>query len=647
MGIVQIGHNDCERQLYAVDIGVVLEVRLLHGRGAADMKSSIAAFVVAAERFVAERPDHAGSIALLITSDEEGPSIDGTARVVERLKARNELIDYCIVGEPTSVDTLGDMLKNGRRGSLSGKLTVRGVQGHVAYPHLVRNPIHLLAPALAELVRTQWDKGNESFPPTSFQVSNIHAGTGAGNVVPGDRRGGFQFPLLDREHRRSRCASASRRCCASTASSTRSTGRSARKPFLSKRGTPRAGGARGGEAPHRLRRRALDHRRHLGCALHHRHLPRGDRARAGKHEHPQAERAHRAATSSRCCRASTSTRCARCSLTLAELIAAYERRASRGARSTTATAPTMRATRPHGSCCAASDCPSTPTSARSGARTSSASSASRERRISERMPVAYLLKEAWLAGQSFYVDERVIVPRSHIAELLRQPLRARRGAAASSICAPARAAWRFSRRAPFPRAQVDAADLSPAALAVARKNVARHRLGRRVHLRRSDLFADLGAARYDLILTNPPYVAARAMGELPPEYRHEPRLALAGGADGLDLVARIAGRGGGASRTRRPAACARSGTAKRRFSGALAALGLRWPKAQVFSVGREALASAASTARFRSNAGQSFSSEAMSSRSRAASPVLMRAAAAAMPALHRRARADRADAGRR
>jgi succinyl-diaminopimelate desuccinylase len=165
----------------------------LFGRGAADMKSSIAAFVVAAERLVAERPDHAGSIALLITSDEEGPSIDGTARVVERLKARNELIDYCIVGEPSSVDTLGDMLKIGRRGSLSGRLAVRGVQGHVAYPHLVRNPIHLLAPALAELARTQWDPGNESFPPTSFQVSNIHAGTGAGNVVPGTVEVDFNF----------------------------------------------------------------------------------------------------------------------------------------------------------------------------------------------------------------------------------------------------------------------------------------------------------------------------------------------------------------------------------------------------------------------------------------------------------------------
>ena len=165
----------------------------LYGRGAADMKSSIAAFVVAAEMFLEERPGHSGSIALLLTSDEEGIAVDGTVRVVEALKARNEAIDYCIVGEPTSVDALGDMIKNGRRGSLSGKLTVRGVQGHVAYPHLVKNPVHLLAPALAELARTQWDKGNESFPPTSFQVSNIHAGTGAGNVVPGTVALDFNF----------------------------------------------------------------------------------------------------------------------------------------------------------------------------------------------------------------------------------------------------------------------------------------------------------------------------------------------------------------------------------------------------------------------------------------------------------------------
>ncbi|MGH8723817.1 MAG: succinyl-diaminopimelate desuccinylase [Burkholderiales bacterium] len=165
----------------------------LYGRGAADMKSSIAAFVVATEMFLQERPGHSGSIAFLLTSDEEGPAVDGTVRVVEALRRRNELIDYCIVGEPTSVDALGDMLKNGRRGSLSGKLVVRGIQGHVAYPHLARNPVHQLAPALAELARTQWDKGNESFPPTTWQVSNIRAGTGAANVIPGSAEVDFNF----------------------------------------------------------------------------------------------------------------------------------------------------------------------------------------------------------------------------------------------------------------------------------------------------------------------------------------------------------------------------------------------------------------------------------------------------------------------
>jgi succinyl-diaminopimelate desuccinylase len=165
----------------------------LYGRGAADMKSSIAAFVVATELFVREKPRHSGSIAFLLTSDEEGPAVDGTVRVVDALKRRDEGIDYCIVGEPTSVDRLGDTLKNGRRGSLSGKLTVKGIQGHVAYPHLVKNPIHLLAPALGELATTKWDKGNEDFPPTSFQVSNIHAGTGAANVVPGSVELDFNF----------------------------------------------------------------------------------------------------------------------------------------------------------------------------------------------------------------------------------------------------------------------------------------------------------------------------------------------------------------------------------------------------------------------------------------------------------------------
>ncbi|RKP54639.1 succinyl-diaminopimelate desuccinylase [Pararobbsia silviterrae] len=165
----------------------------LYGRGAADMKTSLAGFVVASEEFLAAHPDHAGSIALLLTSDEEGPATDGTVKVVEALKARGERLDYCVVGEPTSVDTLGDMVKNGRRGSLSGKLVVKGIQGHIAYPHLARNPIHLAAPALADLARVEWDQGNEYFPPTSWQMSNIHAGTGATNVIPGTATIDFNF----------------------------------------------------------------------------------------------------------------------------------------------------------------------------------------------------------------------------------------------------------------------------------------------------------------------------------------------------------------------------------------------------------------------------------------------------------------------
>ncbi len=165
----------------------------LYGRGAADMKSSIAAFVCAAEEFVAAHPQHPGSIALLLTSDEEGVAVDGTVRVVERLKARGELLDYCIVGEPTAVDKLGDTVKNGRRGSLSAKLTVKGVQGHIAYPTLLKNPVHLFAPALAELAATEWDRGNEFFPPTSWQVSNIHGGTGATNVTPNNLEVLFNF----------------------------------------------------------------------------------------------------------------------------------------------------------------------------------------------------------------------------------------------------------------------------------------------------------------------------------------------------------------------------------------------------------------------------------------------------------------------
>jgi succinyl-diaminopimelate desuccinylase len=165
----------------------------LYGRGAADMKTSIAAMVVACEEFIAAHPDHKGSIAFLITSDEEGPATDGTVVVCNKLKERGEAIDYCIVGEPTSSQTLGDMIKNGRRGSLSGCLTIKGVQGHIAYPQLAKNPIHLAAPALADLVAEVWDEGNEYYLPTSWQMSNVKAGTGANNVIPGEMVIDFNF----------------------------------------------------------------------------------------------------------------------------------------------------------------------------------------------------------------------------------------------------------------------------------------------------------------------------------------------------------------------------------------------------------------------------------------------------------------------
>ncbi len=184
------GHTDVvppgPREQWASD-PFVAEVRdeTLYGRGAADMKSSLAAFAIAAQEFIGAHAQHRGSIALLLTSDEEGPATDGTVKVVELLRKRGEKIDYCVIGEPTSVNLLGDTIKNGRRGSLSGRLVVTGIQGHVAYPQLVRNPVHQVAPALNELANERWDDGNEFFPPTTFQISNIRAGTGALNVVPG------------------------------------------------------------------------------------------------------------------------------------------------------------------------------------------------------------------------------------------------------------------------------------------------------------------------------------------------------------------------------------------------------------------------------------------------------------------------------
>lgn len=184
------GHTDVvpsgpEDQWHTPPFEPTIKDGYLYGRGAADMKGSLAAWVVALEEFVAQHPDHRGSLALLITSDEEGPFVDGTTRVIDTLEARGEKMDWCIVGEPSSTSTLGDVIKNGRRGSLTALISAKGIQGHVAYPHLVSNPIHKVAPALAELASTTWDEGNDFFPPTSFQIANINGGTGASNVVPG------------------------------------------------------------------------------------------------------------------------------------------------------------------------------------------------------------------------------------------------------------------------------------------------------------------------------------------------------------------------------------------------------------------------------------------------------------------------------
>ncbi|MCC4616247.1 succinyl-diaminopimelate desuccinylase [Xanthomonas campestris pv. asclepiadis] len=203
--LVLLGHTDVvppgPREAWTNDpFDPQIRDGVLYGRGTADMKGSVAAFAVAAEQFVAAHPQHAGTLAVLLTSDEEGDAIDGVRRVAELFRARGQAIDWCITGEPSSTERLGDLLRVGRRGSLSGTLIVKGVQGHVAYPHKARNPIHLAAPALAELVARQWDEGFESFPPTSLQVSNIHAGTGANNVIPGELQVAFNLrytPMWD------------------------------------------------------------------------------------------------------------------------------------------------------------------------------------------------------------------------------------------------------------------------------------------------------------------------------------------------------------------------------------------------------------------------------------------------------------------
>lgn len=196
--LVFLGHTDVvpsgpEDAWTSLPFEPTIRDGVLYGRGAADMKGSVAAMVVALETFVATRPDHPGRVALLLTSDEEGDAIDGVRTVADALRKRGEALEYCVVGEPSAKQELGDLIRVGRRGSLSATLTVRGVQGHVAYPHLAKNPIHALAPALAELVAEHWDEGNADFPPTSLQVSNIHAGTGANNVIPGTLTALFNF----------------------------------------------------------------------------------------------------------------------------------------------------------------------------------------------------------------------------------------------------------------------------------------------------------------------------------------------------------------------------------------------------------------------------------------------------------------------
>ncbi|MCC8668215.1 succinyl-diaminopimelate desuccinylase [Xanthomonas arboricola] len=203
--LVLLGHTDVvppgPREAWTSDpFDPQIRDGVLYGRGTADMKGSVAAFAIAAEQFVAAHPQHAGTLAVLLTSDEEGDAIDGVRRVADLFRARGQAIDWCITGEPSSTERLGDLLRVGRRGSLSGTLIVKGVQGHVAYPHKARNPIHLAAPALAELVARQWDEGFESFPPTSLQVSNVQAGTGANNVIPGELQVAFNLrytPLWD------------------------------------------------------------------------------------------------------------------------------------------------------------------------------------------------------------------------------------------------------------------------------------------------------------------------------------------------------------------------------------------------------------------------------------------------------------------
>ncbi len=265
---------------------------LLYGRGACDMKGSLAAMITATEQFVAAHPDHQGSIAFLITSDEEGPSIDGTVRVVEALSARGETIDYALVGEPSSRDRLGDIVKNGRRGSLNATLTIRGKQGHVAYPHLADNPVHRAAEALSELCNAQWDQGNDHFPPTSFQISNIQAGTGAENVIPGELgvRCNWRFSTeLTPEIIQQRAESILDRHDLDYHVQWRLSG----NPFLTPAGALVERGPRRHPGRDRSDHDAVHQRRHLRRTLHRPHRRPGAGARPRQRHHPQNQRMRR------------------------------------------------------------------------------------------------------------------------------------------------------------------------------------------------------------------------------------------------------------------------------------------------------------------------------------------------------------------
>ena len=509
--------------------------------------------LTATEAFIAAHPQHPGSLAFLLTSDEEGDAIDGTVAVVEALKARGERLDFCVIGEPTSVNTLGDMVKNGRRGSLSGKLTVKGIQCHIAYPHLGRNPIHLAAPAIAELGDTEWDQGNEYFPPTTWQISNIHGGTGATNVVPGHVEIKFNFRF-------------------STASTVEGLQQRliaildrheldyeinwtlGARPFLTGRG-PLADAA-GQRHPRGLRdrHRTVDHRRHLGRPLHHRNLRPVAGNRPGQRDQPQDRRMrrHRCAAQAfrhlhpppRAVVAVMSDPSARTELATVRDFVRYAVSRFNAAGLFFG----------HGSDNAWDEAVyltlhtlNLPLDrlepfldARLLQDERSALLDIYRRRAEDRLPAAYLTNEAWLAGHRFYVDDRVIVPRSFIAELLEEQLAPWVDdpwavETALDLCTGSGCLAILAALA-FPEARVDAVDLSKEAISVAERNVEEYGLSERIEIIRSDAFANLAGRRYDLIISNPPYVNADSVAALPPEYLHEPVMALGSGKDGLDFT---------------------------------------------------------------------------------------------------------------